>query len=158
MLDATGCAGVSIGRGAFYNPWIFRDTLTHLRDGSVPAEPSHAERMRVMRRHLGLAVEVFGEELGCKLFRKPAAWYAKRLGPSKEFKKAVVHLKTRAEFEQIVARYEKWRAPFCDDRGELLPKYRPGPLVASFMRDASGDPSGSLLDAVPVPRGPVDVW
>ena len=26
MLDETGCAGVSIGRGAFYNPWIFRDT------------------------------------------------------------------------------------------------------------------------------------
>src|SRR5436853_6957940 len=24
MLDETGCAGVSIGRGAFYNPWIFQ--------------------------------------------------------------------------------------------------------------------------------------
>ena len=23
MIDSTGCAGVSIGRGAFYNPWIF---------------------------------------------------------------------------------------------------------------------------------------
>ena len=27
MLDETGCAGVSIGRGAFYNPWIFQHTL-----------------------------------------------------------------------------------------------------------------------------------
>src|SRR6266705_7101655 len=26
MLDETGCAGVSIGRGAFYNPWIFQHT------------------------------------------------------------------------------------------------------------------------------------
>src|SRR3974390_3100156 len=26
MLRDTGCAGVSIGRGAFYNPWIFKDT------------------------------------------------------------------------------------------------------------------------------------
>src|SRR5688572_11608182 len=24
MLDETGCTGVSIGRGAFYNPWIFK--------------------------------------------------------------------------------------------------------------------------------------
>jgi tRNA-dihydrouridine synthase B len=28
MLDETGCAGVSIGRGAFYDPWIFKRTLS----------------------------------------------------------------------------------------------------------------------------------
>ena len=31
MLDDTGCAGVSIGRGAFYNPWIFQHTLDYLQ-------------------------------------------------------------------------------------------------------------------------------
>src|ERR1035438_4635077 len=31
MFDETGCAGVSIGRGAFYNPWIFRHTLHFLK-------------------------------------------------------------------------------------------------------------------------------
>jgi len=31
MLDDTGCAGVSIGRGAFYNPWIFQHTLEYLQ-------------------------------------------------------------------------------------------------------------------------------
>ena len=31
MLDETGCAGVSIGRGAFYDPWIFRRTLQCLQ-------------------------------------------------------------------------------------------------------------------------------
>ena len=30
MFDETGCAGVSIGRGAFYNPWIFQQTLHYL--------------------------------------------------------------------------------------------------------------------------------
>ncbi len=158
MLDETGCAGVSIGRGAFYNPWIFRHTRDYLRTGAVPPESGYAERVHVMRRHLDLAVEVFGEELGCKLFRKPAAWYAKRFGPAKEFKKAVVHLKTRAEFEEIMARYEKWRAPFCDERGELRPKFRPGPLVASFMQEESTGPAAARRDAIPVPKGPVEVW
>ncbi len=31
MLDETGCAGVSIGRGAFYDPWIFKRTLEYLK-------------------------------------------------------------------------------------------------------------------------------
>jgi nifR3 family TIM-barrel protein len=159
MFDETGCAGVSIGRGAFYNPWIFRHTRDYVRTGVVPPEASFAERVAVMRRHLDLACGVFGEELGCRLFRKPAAWYAKRFGPAKEFKKAVVGLKTRAEFEQIVAAFEKWRAPFCDEHGELLPRFRPDPLVASFMReDDPDDPASVRRDAIPVPKGPVDTW
>src|SRR5580765_8028545 len=31
MFDETGCAGVSIGRGAFYDPWIFRRALQYLK-------------------------------------------------------------------------------------------------------------------------------
>jgi tRNA-dihydrouridine synthase len=31
MLDETGCAGVSIGRGAFYDPWIFQRTLEYFK-------------------------------------------------------------------------------------------------------------------------------
>src|SRR5277367_1193301 len=57
MLDETGCAGVSVGRGAFYDPWIFRRTLQYLKtSGSedVPPEPSFAERVRVLQRHLDL--------------------------------------------------------------------------------------------------------
>jgi nifR3 family TIM-barrel protein len=157
MLDETGCAGVSIGRGAFYNPWIFRHTLDYLRTGVLPAEESFTARVGVMRRHLDLACEVFGEDLGCRLFRKPAAWYAKRFGPAKEFKKAVVGLKTRAEFDRIVTDFEKWRAPYCDEHGEPLPRFRPGAMVASFMQD-DDEPASVRRDAIPVPKGPVDTW
>src|SRR5258706_9759651 len=37
MFEETGCAGVSIGRGAFYNPWIFKRTMQYLRSAAVPA-------------------------------------------------------------------------------------------------------------------------
>src|ERR1700744_3771182 len=51
MFDETGCAGVSIGRGAFYDPWIFQRTRQYLNDSTVePPEPSFAERGRVMCR------------------------------------------------------------------------------------------------------------
>src|SRR5687768_16096556 len=43
MLDETGCAGVSVGRGAFYNPWIFQHTLHYLRTGDLLPEPRFEE-------------------------------------------------------------------------------------------------------------------
>src|SRR5580658_3505941 len=47
MFEETGCAGVSIGRGAFYNPWIFRHTKHFLETGQLPQEPEFDERVRV---------------------------------------------------------------------------------------------------------------
>ena len=157
MFAETGCAGVSIGRGAFYNPWIFAHTQHYLQTGELQTEPGYPELVQVMRRHLALMIEVFGEDHGCRLFRKPASWYAKRFGPAKEFKKGVTQFGTKSEFEALLANYEKWRAPFCDERGELLAKFRPAPMVATFMLDPD-DPAVLRRSAIPVPKGPVDVW
>jgi len=154
MFAETGCAGVSIGRGAFYNPWIFQHTNHFLATGDVPAEPSFAERVRVMCRHLDLMVEVFGEELGCRMFRKVAPWYAKRFGPASEFNKRVVHVSTSAQFHEVLVNYQRWRQQFLDERGELLPRFTPPEMVASFMRD----PASTTRDHIPVPKGPVEVW
>jgi hypothetical protein len=99
-------------------------------------------------------VEVFGETHGCRMFRKVAPWYARRFGPSHPFNRRVVLLTTVAEFEEILAEYRAWRTQFCDDQGELLPRFQPAPLVASFMA-AESEP---LPGAIPVPKGPVEVW
>ncbi len=154
MLDETGCAGVSVGRGAFYDPWIFKRTEHLLRTGEMLPEPSFAERVRVLRRHFDLMMEVFGEELGCRMFRKIAPWYAKRFGPAAEFNKRVVRIANRADFEATLAHYLGWRAQFVDERGELLPRYQQAPMVASFMQE----PGEIQRQAIPVPKGPVDVW
>src|SRR5271168_4912250 len=135
MFEETGCAGVSIGRGAFYNPWIFRHTKHFLETGETPPEPSFEERVRVMCRHLDLMVEVFGEELGCRMFRKVAPWYSKRFGPANEFNKKVVLLKSREEFHALLESYRAWRMQFLDESGNLKPSYRPPPMVASFMQE-----------------------
>jgi tRNA-dihydrouridine synthase B len=195
MLDETGCAGVSIGRGAFYDPWIFKRTLEYLNipalsplDGEragvrgnanqltssphpspplreereknsdsvgvLPPEASFSERVRVMCRHLDLMLEVFGEELGCRMFRKVAPWYAKRFGPCHEFNKQVVQVHTKAQFDAILENYIRWRQQFLDGHGELLPRFQQAPLVASFMRE----PDSIMRTHIPVPKGPVEVW
>jgi nifR3 family TIM-barrel protein len=154
MLEETGCAGVSIGRGAFYNPWIFEHTARYLATGRLPEEPTFAARVRVMSHHLDLMIEVFGESHGCRMFRKVAPWYAKRFGPMHEFNKRIVLVSSRAEYLEILESYTRWRAQFLDSDGELKPPYRPQPLVASFLEE----PGVARRESIPVPKGPVEVW
>ena len=154
MFEETGCAGVSIGRGAFYNPWIFRHTAHYLGTGELLAEPDFEERARVMCRHIDLMAEVFGEVHGCRMFRKIGPWYSKRFGPANDFNKRIVKLSSIAEFHQILDGYRQWRAQFLEDDGQLKPNYRPPPMVASFMRE----PAVASRTEIPVPQGPVEVW
>jgi nifR3 family TIM-barrel protein len=154
MFDDTGCAGVSVGRGAFYNPWIFQHTVHYLATGEVLPEPRFEERVRVMVRHLDLMIEVFGEELGCRMFRKVAPWYAKRFGPANTFNKRVVQVSTRAEFDEVLSTYCLWRVQFLDQEGNLMPRFQPPPMVASFMQE----PAVARREHIPVPQGPVEVW
>jgi tRNA-dihydrouridine synthase len=157
MLDETGCAGVSIGRGAFYDPWVFRRTAHLLRTGELLPEPEFAERLQVMRRHFERYLEFYGEEHGARLFRRVGPWYARRFGPSKPFKQRIITIRSRADFEAVIAEYVSWRAQFCDENGRLRERYAPRPLVASFMRTPE-EQARADQDAIPVPKGPVETW
>jgi tRNA-dihydrouridine synthase B len=54
----------------------------------------------------------------------------------------------------VLENYVRWRRQFLDGNGELLPRFRPAPMVASFMRD----PASTQREQIPVPKGPVEVW
>ena len=148
MFEQTGCTAISIGRGAFYNPWIFRHTEHYLATGQLLPESNFDERITVMKRHLDQMVEVFGEEQGCRKFRKVALQYSRRFGPTKEFDKCVVRLSTRAEFDEILAAYRTWRAQFLAADGELLPHYQPRQLGMAI----------EMASVVKVPAGPNELW
>jgi hypothetical protein len=148
---------VSIGRGAFYDPWIFRRTEHFLRTGELLPEPGFAERIRVLRRHFDRYCEFYGEARGARLFRKVAPWYAKRFGPAKPFKQQILTIESKNDFERVISEYEKWRSDFCEASGELLPKYRPAPMSASFL-DAEAEAGVFRRDGIPVPRGPIETW
>ena len=157
MIEKTGCAGVSVGRGAFYNPWIFSHISDYLKTGKTPPEPSFEERIEVLRRHYELMVEVFGEDRGSVTFRKVAPWYAKRFGPVKPFNQAIVRISSRADFERVLGEYLEWRKQFTDDAGELLPRYQLSPMVASFMQEED-EHRQTQRKTISVPKGPIEVW
>ncbi|MEC9372712.1 MAG: tRNA-dihydrouridine synthase, partial [Planctomycetota bacterium] len=89
MLRVTGCAGVMIGRGAFASPWIFRDCWAMQTEGVVPAEPSEAEKVGLIRRYLDLMLEFRGEAYAMAHIARRISWFGKRLGPCKPLKERV---------------------------------------------------------------------
>ncbi len=93
----TGCDGVMIGRGAIGNPWIFsrRDRW------QVPAE----DRIALMRRHLKLNLEFYGENKGLILFRKHASRYIQGLPGEKKLHLPILTCNTVEEFDQLVNKF-----------------------------------------------------
>ena len=160
MWKETGCAGIAIGRGAFYNPWIFKQILEFMDTGICPPEPSFEERIRVLTRHLNWMIDVFGEPHGCRLFRKVGPWYSKRFGPSSFFNKKIVLLTSRTQYDEIISSYREWRSRFLDETGELQPRYRPEEMGLNFRECLTEDsePAVAKRLAIPVPKGPQELW
>jgi hypothetical protein len=80
-------------------------------------------------------------------------WYARRFGPSSEFKKAAVRISSRSDYEKALREYRGWRKQFLNEKGELLEKFAPSKLLAVFAGDVDVERS-----EIPVPKGPVSNW
>ena len=121
MIEATGCAGVAIGRGAMLDPWIFRK----LADPAA-ATPTPAERIAFLRRHVRLMIDHHGD-YGCVLVRKFAAWYGAVLGLPPQIEDRLRRLDSPAEFESLADAADA--APACEPRdATALMKVPNGPV------------------------------
>jgi nifR3 family TIM-barrel protein len=134
MLTVTGCAGVSIGRGALLNPWIFAQLRHWEQTGQPGAWPTYEQRLAFMHRHFHLLVGQRGEHFACLTFRKVANWYCKVLRPGHEVQQRLIRIERVADFDDIVARL-----------GEQGPP--PG-----WRRE------GVAAASIAVPGGPIERW
>jgi tRNA-dihydrouridine synthase B len=105
MIRATGCAGVMIGRGAMRAPWLFARAAELLRSGACPPEPTQAEKLHIIRRHLDLLLEYECEAYAVDCLNKRISWYGKTMGHVKPLKEAI-RLATSAA--AIRAALEEW--------------------------------------------------
>lgn len=76
MFEYTGCDGVMIARGAYGNPWIFKEIVSAI-EGEEYNAPSVAERIGVAKEHLMMLIADKGEYTGIREARKHLAWYLK---------------------------------------------------------------------------------
>jgi nifR3 family TIM-barrel protein len=135
MLDETGCAGVSVGRGALANPWIFRQLAEWERSGGHygPAG-TFDDRLALLRRQFGYLVEQIGFERGVGLFRRTGHWYLKAMRVRAGLRHAFQQASTPQQVEDALNDIAT-AGPIGADRTGLLPDMQ-----------------------VPVPSGPVERW
>lgn len=132
MFRETGCAAVSIGRGALGNPFLFRQLERWATTGSPGPEPTFEERCRVMERHFLRLVESRGEHYACLQFRKTLKWYAHLIRPPRALYLRLINLPDAATFAST-----------------LVAIRQAGPSSALPTHDQP---------RVPVPSGPIDKW
>ena len=105
-LGDAECAAVMIGRGAYGNPWLFRESAALLSGAPVPG-PDAAELGRIMARHLALSIEEFGPVHGVHTMRRHLIWYVRGRAGAHEFRRRVVRLE---DPEQVLREIEAFLA------------------------------------------------
>jgi tRNA-dihydrouridine synthase B len=106
MREHTKCAGVMVGRGAFGNPWLFRDGRALLSGLPLPSVPDAAERFTVALEHARLAIRLQGDSRKTVIeFRKHLGWYTKGLRGSSELRQRLFQIESIAEAEAIFLDY-----------------------------------------------------
>jgi tRNA-dihydrouridine synthase B len=134
MFSETGCHGISMGRGALANPWIFRQFVEWESTGQFSPPGNFEERLQLLLRQFGYLEQQRGTERAIVSFRKMAHWYLKAMCVRAQLRSQMQSARTRSEFETAIQ-------AIVDS----------GP--------SRGSRTGILPDLViPVPSGPVELW
>ena len=106
MFKETNVDGIMIGRGAFGNPWIFREIIHYLETGEKLPKPTNEEKLEIIKKHIELAVKEKGE-IAVKELRKHIAWYTKNLKNSSEFRNKINTIEQEDELINYIDEYFK---------------------------------------------------
>jgi tRNA-dihydrouridine synthase B len=133
MFAETGCHGISMGRGALANPWIFRQLVEWEQTGEWSSAGTFDDRLALLRRQLAYLIDQQGVPRAISQFRKMAHWYLKGM---------CVPATLRNEFQQA-----------CSLEA----------IDAALDRIIEHGPSRGSRDALPelqiaVPSGPNELW
>ncbi len=132
MFEETGCAAISIGRGALANPFFFHQLDRWTQTGEPGPDPGFEERLDLMSRHFHGLVERRGEFYACLQFRKILKWYYHFTRMPKPLYLRLIRLSSVALFDETVA--------------------------AVRLAGPSSSLPGHFEAHVPVPSGPIDKW
>ena len=105
MLEETNCDAVMIGRGVLGNPWLIRDCVSYLENGTIPNPPSDVDRINMMKKHYELLLNDKPEKVANLEIRAFILYYLKGMPKNKEIKNKICQSKTSEEMFKILEDY-----------------------------------------------------
>lgn len=105
MIDETLCDAVMIGRGVLGNPWLIKECIEYLEDGTIPSEVSKEEKINMIKRHLSLLLETKPYKVALLEIRSHAAWYLKGIPKTKELKEKIFKTNSSEELIKLLDEY-----------------------------------------------------
>ena len=91
-----------VGRGSFGRPWLFKQISTYLKTGKYEKDPTVAERMQIMKKHIALICEDKGEQLGMKQARAHAIRYLHGIRDAARYREKCSRLTSFSELSALV--------------------------------------------------------
>ncbi len=105
VLAVTGADAVMIGRAAQGRPWIFREIVHFLANGTDLAAPSTDEIRNLLVAHLLEHYELYGSETGLYTARKHIGWYVQGMTGGEAFRQQMNQLETCEQQLQAVNQF-----------------------------------------------------
>jgi nifR3 family TIM-barrel protein len=87
-LQASGAAGVMVGRGAYGAPWMPARIARFLATGRDPGAPELSRQARIAHEHVEAMLSHYGTSLGLRNARKHIGWYLESSGRAADVVKA----------------------------------------------------------------------
>lgn len=101
MFNETGVDAIMIGRASLGNPWIFKQLKTYYETGIITDGPSKEEVIAKILDHANRLVLLKGEKIAMIEMRTHAAQYLRRIPYTKQYRSAIVGIKTYNDLKNI---------------------------------------------------------
>lgn len=102
MLDETGCDAVMIGRGVLGNPWLIKNTVEYLENGSYEDNVTLKDKIEMLKYHFELLNKYKNEKVALLEIRSHALWYLKGISGGAKTKNMICSAKSSKEVFDIL--------------------------------------------------------
>jgi tRNA-dihydrouridine synthase B len=101
ILRYTGADLCMIGRGAFGNPWLFREANAAIAGEPIPAPPPLAERIDEAVGQIEALSAFAGERIACLEARHHLPWYLHGVAHAGIYRRALTQVETLEDIRRI---------------------------------------------------------